>query len=619
MASALLTVTLLVTCGLVFASRYRDILEIETTATRLTRLEGQIMRLDEILTMSARMAAATGDPQWEQRYHDYDEQLDTAVADVAAIAPDEFRDIADRTQATDAALDAKEIQALVLSREGKRAEAAAVFDAAYEQLKQRRERNMADLLAGISRAIAERLDDHRSSVIATVIASAAALVFLVLLWLHMLSLIRRYIRDRSDAEAALRKAHATLEARVEERTREAAAGREQYRSLVENIDAIPFEWDRAARRMIYIAPQAARLFGHPIEQLHGAEFLATVLHGDVRAGLADDIAAFLAGEGGTLDCRMVTAAQRPIYVRLLLGARGQTQTARGVMLDITQQRQLESELQQAQKLESLGKLAAGVAHEINTPIQFVRDSVQFVRDSIAELMAVIGHHRRATASIAAGEPSPELARAAQAAEDDVDMAYLSEQVPDALERALEGLVRITTIVRAMKVYSHPRRDRCAVDLNESIASTLAIARGEYKYVADVETEFGELPPVTCFASELNQVILNLVINAAHAISDVVAGTPQRGRITVSTRRDGDDVVIAVADTGTGIPEDVRARVFEPFFTTKDIGKGTGQGLSHARTVVVDKHHGSLTFDTELGVGTTFYVRIPIGSADQLAA
>jgi two-component system, NtrC family, sensor kinase len=290
------------------------------------------------------------------------------------------------------------------------------------------------------------------------------------------------------------------------------------------------------------------------------------------------------------------------------------------MLDITQQKQLESELQQAQKLESIGRLAAGIAHEINTPVQFVRDSVQFVRDSIPQLMAVIDGHRKASTAAAAGEPTLELARAAIATEADADMTYLAEQVPDALERALDGLMRIATIVGAMKVYAHPRKDRCAIDLNESITSTLAIARGEYKYVADLETEFAQLPLVTCFAGELNQVVLNLVINAAHAIGDAVAGTSRRGRITVTTRRDGNDVVVAVADTGTGIPPAVRARVFEPFFTTKDVGKGTGQGLSHAHSVIVDRHGGNLTFDTEVGVGTTFHVRIPIGAAPgELAA
>jgi PAS domain S-box-containing protein len=610
---------LLVVGGTVFAHRYLGMLEVETLATQLTRLEGVILRLQEILTMSARMAAATGDPQWEQRYRQYDEQLRRAITEAVEIAPDAARRAAEAAQAVDHELDAREARAFELTRQGRRGEAAAVFDASYDRLQDAYVHHMSDLMAGVGRVVVHRLENHRRSVIAALTGSAVLLLFLALLWVRMLRLIQRYMRDRTAAEDQLRAAQAGLEVRVAERTREVAASREQYRSLVENIDAIPFEWDPTARRMVYLAPQAARLFGCPVEELHGTGFLATALHPDEHARLAGPIEAFLAGEhGGTLDCPMVTAAQRTVHVRMVLGERTPTRTACGVMLDITQQKQLEAELQQAQKLESIGRLAAGVAHEINTPVQFVTDSVQFVHDSMADLLMVLDKHRRSTERAAAGQPAPELARDAQAAEADADLQYLSEQVPRALERALDGLSRVAAIVQSMKIFAHPRKERCAVDLGDAISSTLTIARNEYKYVADLETEFADLPQVSCYAGELNQVILNLVTNAAHAIGDAVAGTEQRGRITLTTRRDGDHVVIAIADTGTGIPPAVRGRIFEPFFTTKDVGKGTGQGLSHARAVIVEKHHGSLTFDTEVGVGTTFYIRIPIAEPDAIA-
>jgi signal transduction histidine kinase len=185
-------------------------------------------------------------------------------------------------------------------------------------------------------------------------------------------------------------------------------------------------------------------------------------------------------------------------------------------------------------------------------------------------------------------------------------------MPPALERMADGLARIAEIVRSMKEFSHAdKREMSQVDLNRAIKSTLVIARTEYRYVADVETVFAPLPPVTCHGGQINQVVLNLVVNAAHAIGDVLKKTGQRGKITVTTRIDGDHVVIAIEDTGGGIPEAVRARIFDPFFTTKEVGRGTGQGLAIARSAVVKDHGGTLDFESDTGKGTTFYVRLPI--------
>jgi two-component system NtrC family sensor kinase len=176
----------------------------------------------------------------------------------------------------------------------------------------------------------------------------------------------------------------------------------------------------------------------------------------------------------------------------------------------------------------------------------------------------------------------------------------------------DGLSRIAEIVRSMKHFSHAdQREMSAVDLNTAIASTLVIARSEYKEHADVETEYGEIPLITCHGGQINQVVLNLVVNAAHAISDFIGTNGGRGKIKVKTAVEGELVVISIADTGGGIPEAIRARIIDPFFTTKEVGRGTGQGLSIARNVIAKAHGGSLDFDTELGQGTTFYVRLPI--------
>jgi len=299
---------------------------------------------------------------------------------------------------------------------------------------------------------------------------------------------------------------------------------------------------------------------------------------------------------------------------------------RGMMLDVTDQRRLENELAQAQKLESVGRLAAGVAHEINTPVQFVSDSVSFVREAMDDLSEIVDKYRELrnvtqNENNNMGADVAAAAKAAEEAEDDADLDYILENAPVALDRARDGLGRVAAIVRSMKEFAHPdRKEMTQVDINQAIKSTLVIATNEYKYVADVETAFGDIPQVNCYAGEINQVVLNLVVNAAHAIGDVVKGTQNKGRIRVATRVLDDQVEISIADSGKGIPVEVRSRIFDPFFTTKEVGKGTGQGLAIARSVVVEKHGGTLHFETEVGVGTTFYIRLPInGPASNSAA
>ncbi|MEQ1910836.1 MAG: PAS domain S-box protein, partial [Vicinamibacterales bacterium] len=282
--------------------------------------------------------------------------------------------------------------------------------------------------------------------------------------------------------------------------------------------------------------------------------------------------------------------------------------------DLTERLQLEAQLRQAQKMESVGQLAAGVAHEINTPVQFVSDSVHFVQEAVADLTELLTRYQAIQSAVLTGVPTVAAAAATEArqVEEAIDLAYLLEHTPKAIVRALDGLGRIASIVGSLKDFARAdQKEMASADLNEAIRGTLAIARSEYKYVADVETEFGELPRVLCHVGELNQVMLNLIVNAAHAIGDIVQDTGTKGLITIRTRRENDDVVITVTDTGPGIPEPIRARIFDPFFTTKPIGRGSGQGLAIAWAIVVDKHRGRLTVDSTVGQGTTFAVRLPI--------
>jgi signal transduction histidine kinase len=198
----------------------------------------------------------------------------------------------------------------------------------------------------------------------------------------------------------------------------------------------------------------------------------------------------------------------------------------------------------------------------------------------------------------------------------VDLDYLLQEIPQALEQASEGLRRVTDIVRSIKEISHPGQQRQPADINRLLEASLTVSRNEWKYVAEVDRQLDpDLPPVECVPSQCHQVFLNLIVNAAHAIAEKNGSHPEvKGRITVRTRRDGDWVEVEIEDTGVGIRPEIQSHIFEPFFTTKPVGKGTGQGLAIARSIIVDKHHGEITFRSEVGKGTTFIVRLPIRSA-----
>ncbi len=273
------------------------------------------------------------------------------------------------------------------------------------------------------------------------------------------------------------------------------------------------------------------------------------------------------------------------------------------------------QLLQAQKLESIGQLAAGIAHEINTPTQFIGDNVHFLKDACGELLKLVESARKALPrdGVVDGAMFADFERVAR----ECDLEFLEVEIPKAIGQTLEGVERVAKIVRAMRDFSHPGgSEKTQVDLNKAIETTVTVARNEWKYVADTRLELApELPSVTCFPGEINQVLLNLVVNAAHAIKAAGAGDGGgKGVITISTRLDGDMVEIRVGDTGTGIAEEHRHRIFDPFFTTKELGKGTGQGLTLAHQVIVKKHGGTLRFETEVGKGTTFVIRLPLESA-----
>lgn len=274
-------------------------------------------------------------------------------------------------------------------------------------------------------------------------------------------------------------------------------------------------------------------------------------------------------------------------------------------------RETESRVQ-GQKLEAIGTLAAGIAHELNTPIQFVGDSVAFLKEALASYQRAVDAYRDLLAREGGQGVGGALEEELRAIEEAEDLAFLAVEAPQACERSEEGVRRMAGIVSAMKEFARAdARAQAPADVNRAILNTLAVSRSEYKDWADIDLKLEELPQVRCYIGELNQVFLNLIVNAAHAIEDVVRRTGQRGTITISSKQTGEDILVEIGDTGGGIPPGIQAKVFEPFFTTKPIGRGSGQGLAIARAAIVGKHGGTLSFQSEPGAGTVFRIRLPI--------
>ncbi len=366
------------------------------------------------------------------------------------------------------------------------------------------------------------------------------------------------------------------------------------------------------------------------DELAGSSIVELALEEDrkaIRAGfqrLLDGACETWAGEH-----RLDTGNPRPTWVlasfSLVRDDSHAPSFAVAMVEDITEQKLAELDRQRRevetrmhQKLEAVGQLAAGIAHEMNTPIQFVGDSVRFLDDSFGDLLGLLAAYREALARPDAGE---DRRHALAQAEEEADIEYVVERAPQVFERIYNGVERVATLVAAMKDFAHSSQvEKQPADVNAAIRTTLTVARNEYKYVAEVVLELGELPQLVCNISDLGQVFLNLIVNAAHAIEDAHGGeTDAKGTITIRTRAEPDAVVVEVADDGCGIAPEIRDRIFDPFFTTKEVGRGTGQGLAIAYGIVVERHGGAFQLTSEPGVGTTFTIRLPLESPGETAA
>ena len=404
--------------------------------------------------------------------------------------------------------------------------------------------------------------------------------------------------------------------RAEEQLRESER---KYRHLYESMTDAFAQLDLDGRLQEFNQP-FQRMLGYAREELLGME-CAELTPEKWRAAEARIIEQQVLARGSSevyeKELRRKDGTVFPVEVRMILirDDAGQPEGMWAMVRDISERKVLEWELHQAQRLESVGQLAAGIAHEINTPIQYVGDNIRFIEDAFQTRQAVLARYEEVRQAAEAGAVPPALLEQLREALSEADWEYLSEEVPKAVAQSLDGVDRVATIVRAMKEFAHPgRKEKAAADLNRALANALIVARNEIKYVAEVETDYGELPAVPCLIAEINQVFLNLLINAAHAIREVMAKTEKKGKICVRTRNVDDRAVIWISDTGCGIPESIRAKIFDPFFTTKPVGRGSGQGLTIARSIVVEKHGGTLTFEPNGEHGTTFVISLPVEPA-----
>jgi len=398
----------------------------------------------------------------------------------------------------------------------------------------------------------------------------------------------------------------------------------RYRHIAENASDGIVTLDEG-NRIHFVNNAAAAIFGYPRAELMGLAIATLVpdlerhLHNTCLRvpGANDDAARVRSWNSVEITGKRQTGGNVVLDVSFSESLQVDQERVLTLMIrDVTERRRLEEERTQAQRLESIGQLAAGVAHEINTPIQYIGDNAKFLDQSFRDLAPFVDAHLRIEKALR-NSPEPELAEELARVFEEADIDYLRVEVPKAIEQLSEGVEQVARIVRAMKEFSHRgRAEKTPVNLNHAIESTILISRNEWKYVADMTTGFdADLPPVPCVAGEINQVVLNLIVNAAHAIADVVKDSGKKGAIHVSTRHNEGWAEIRVRDSGTGIPEAIRSKVFDPFFTTKEVGKGTGQGLSIAHSVIVQKHSGRLTFDTQCGIGTTFLIQLPLEQPD----
>lgn len=428
------------------------------------------------------------------------------------------------------------------------------------------------------------------------------------------------ITERKAIEEELRRAQDELETRVAKRTSELSEAQQFLRTVIDSVPNLIFVKDAHGRYKLankavadFLGTSHENLTGKTFADFHTEKKSVENILIDDR-NLLDDSLETVSREQKFIDADGKSRWLQVVKVPLELGE-DNSRNVLGIVTDLTERKQLENQLRHSQKMESIGQLAAGIAHEINTPTQYVSDNTMFIRDSFTEVKQILDEFNGFLTAAKNGGLDAEKITELENKIKKCDLEFLTEEIPRAVEQSLEGVSRISKIVSSMRIFAYPGAvEKQPADINRAIESTISVANNEWKYVAEMETVFDEsLPLVPCLLDEFNRVVLNMIINASHSISEAVEKDSRvKGKITIKTSRIADRwAEIQISDTGAGIPPEVQSRIFDPFFTTKEVGKGTGQGLAISHNVIVEKHKGQILFESEQGSGTTFFIRLPL--------
>jgi len=463
------------------------------------------------------------------------------------------------------------------------------------------------------------------------------ILLVLILTLAMTFLIGRNYR----LSASLQLYSAELEGKVEERTLELSREKEdlllekqkgesliqrleeseqQMVTLINSVHCCIVDFSISTGNVHYISLGVERMWRKDREDISKVEQLRQVIHEDDQAEVEAMLEQIRAGNpSASALYRIVWPGGDVVWLREHCTPRvvdGECDDVVSVIVDVTEAKnasqeseRMLQELADAAKMESVGMLAAGIAHEINTPAQFVSDNLQFLKESWAEMQTLVGE----LCDAASNSSDASLGETAQELCEKADFEYLVEECEPALEQSSEGIASIARIVRAMKEHSHPSTEVEAVDLNHVIENTITVSKGEWKNFATVETDFDkELPIFNCVAGDISQVVLNMIVNSSHALAERQGSSNgEPNTICLRTAANDEEITISVEDNGPGMPEEVRTRVFDHFFTTKEVGRGTGQGLSLAHRVIVDTYGGAIDVESEVDVGTVFTIHLPL--------